>query len=119
MTHVYSDGRGEWDVPRLWALAAGLPVTEMDPEGFREWDQWGWDDPERLALRHVVEHMRRILAADMAYPVIVSAEGNVMDGCHRIARAALDGTNVRMVRFGVTPEPDRLDKSQPELRHED
>ena len=45
--------------------------------------------------------------ADLRYPVILSAEGFLMDGGHRIARAHLLGlTTVAAVRFPVDPEPD-------------
>jgi hypothetical protein len=40
-----------------------------------------------------------------AHPIILSAEGRVMDGMHRIARALLEGrTTVVAVRF-VRPIP--------------
>ena len=107
MTHVYSEGEHERDVERLWGLAAGLPVVEVDPEAFHEWDECGWE-ASTLALKDIVEYLRGVLDADLAYPVIVSAEGNVMDGYHRIAKAALDGRLVPMVQFEVTPPPDRL-----------
>ena len=53
------------------------------------------------------EDMRRVLAADLSYPIILSAEGHIMDGCHRLAKAALEGVPVQVVQFKVTPPPDR------------
>lgn len=48
--------------------------------------------------------------ADLAYPVILSANGGLMDGGHRIAMAWLSSaTTVRAVRFAVDPEPDHVD----------
>lgn len=105
-THTYSNGSGEWDVRRLWELAADLPIVEMDPEAFHEWEEYNWET--QPTLRHVVDHMRRVLAADLAYPIIVSAEGHIMDGNHRLVKAALEGVPVKMVRFTETPPPDRL-----------
>ena len=107
--HTYSNGVAEWRVERLWELAAGLEAVEMDPEAFHEWDEYGWE--REVTLGRVVEHMRRVLEADLSYPIIVSAEGHVMDGCHRLARAGLEGRKVKMVRFEVTPEPDRVLKT--------
>ena len=106
MPHIYSDGVGEWDVHRLWELAAGLPVVELDHEAFHEWEEpLGWGFPETLG--ELVDHIRDILDADLSYPIIVSAEGNIMDGNHRLAKAALEGVPVKMVRFPETPPPDR------------
>ena len=106
MGFTYSDGRAEWDVERLWALAQDLHVTLMQHTDFREWYEYGWE--AELTLRGVVDHMRRVLEADLSYPIILSAEGNIMDGCHRLARAGLEGVPVRMVRFQKTPAPDRF-----------
>lgn len=105
LEHTYSNGKGEWNVFRLWELAAGLPVKEWDPEAFHEWEDWAWGE---LNLGSFASHMRRVQDADLSYPVILSAEGNVMDGCHRIVKAWLKGVPVRAVQFDETPPPDRL-----------
>ena len=104
--HTYSDGKGEWDVHRLWSLVRDFPSVEMDPEAFHEWGEYGWES--NLTLEGLTEHIRRVLASDLSYPIIVSAEGHVMDGCHRLVKAALEGVPVKMIRFPVTPAPDRL-----------
>ncbi|MGI8867636.1 MAG: hypothetical protein ACR2F6_01975 [Mycobacteriales bacterium] len=47
--------------------------------------------------------------ADVAYPVILSSEGRLMDGGHRIARAFIDGrTEIAAVKFETDPEPHYL-----------
>lgn len=102
--HTYSDGEGEWDIHRLWELAANLPVFELDPEAFHEWDEYGWE--HNLTLGTLAEHLQRILEADLSYPVILSAEGNLMDGNHRIVKAWLEGKLVKTVQFPATPPPD-------------
>ena len=57
--------------------------------------------------RAVAEHARRIQNADLSYPVILAADGHLMDGGHRIAKAWLYGeTDVLAVRFEVDPAPD-------------
>ena len=38
-----------------------------------------------------MEHARLIDAADLSFPIILSADGRVMDGMHRVAKAALPG----------------------------
>lgn len=50
---------------------------------------------------------RRIQEADLAHPVILGSDGQLMDGGHRIAKAWLEGRDrVDAVRFTVDPEPD-------------
>jgi hypothetical protein len=58
-------------------------------------------------VRNVVEHARRMLEADLSYPVILGHDGRVMDGMHRIARALLEGqAEISAVRFPSPVEPD-------------
>jgi len=53
------------------------------------------------------EHARRINAADLSYPVILAADGSLMDCGHRIAKAYLLGEHtVQARRFVTDPEPD-------------
>lgn len=49
--------------------------------------------------------MRLTQQVDLAYPIILGADGRVMDGMHRIARALLDGLpTIRAVQFVVQPD---------------
>lgn len=90
---------------RLWALAKGLPVRDRDPITFPEWEGNSWGDESSLS--EIADHMRRVLSCDLDYPVILSAEGELMDGCHRLIKAHLDGVSVKAVQFERTPLPDR------------
>jgi hypothetical protein len=55
----------------------------------------------------VAEHAHRINTVDLTYPVILSADGGLMDGGHRIAKAYLLGQpTVRARRFATDPDPD-------------
>ena len=48
-----------------------------------------------------------MLECDPAFPVILSSDGRVMDGMHRICRALLDGqSEIEAVRFLQDPDPD-------------
>lgn len=59
--------------------------------------------------RAVAEHARRIQAANLDYPIILSSDGRLMDGGHRIAKAWLLGqTEIAAVRFEVDPAPDSV-----------
>jgi hypothetical protein len=57
----------------------------------------------------VIEHVNLIEAADLSFPIILSATGAVMDGMHRVARAVLHGdTVITGVQFDEDPEPDHV-----------
>jgi hypothetical protein len=57
--------------------------------------------------RDLAEHVRLVDEADLASPIILSADGRVMDGMHRVVKALLEGHDgIAAVRFDVEPEPD-------------
>jgi hypothetical protein len=94
---------------RLWRLTEGLPVVDVPISEIVEFDQDCWFDGKAPTCRQVAEHARRIMSADLSYPVILSASGALMDGGHRLARAWVAGaTTVPAVRFRVDPQPDHV-----------
>ena len=103
-------GRLVWFVERLWYLAQSLPQYTVPLAQIAEFDQDCWFGPGTPpTCRAVAAHARRILAADLTYPIILSADGALMDGGHRIAKAyLLDQRTIAAVRFSVDPEPDYL-----------
>ncbi|MBA4012520.1 MAG: chromosome partitioning protein ParB [Phenylobacterium sp.] len=106
-----ADGRrGLWWTDRLWALSADLPVEQVKLSEIGEFDLDCWfQDRHVPSVRNVAEHARRIFDADLAYPVIICAEGRLMDGGHRLAKAWMEGREeIAAVRFRQTPEPDEI-----------
>ena len=101
-------GRAHWFAERLWDLARDLPVREVPIAAIAEFDQNCWFGPDTPpTCKAVAEHARRINAADLAHPVILAADGGLMDGGHRIAKAWLLGhTTIAAVQFDCDPEPD-------------
>ena len=103
------EGLDAWDVDRLIALSASLPVRDVAVETLPDLDSDYWFDgsAEVPTVRKVVEHLRLVLEVDPDYPIILGADGRVMDGMHRVARALLEGRrSVPAVRFEAIPEPD-------------
>lgn len=107
-------GRGHWWTEHLWAAAAGLPVVEVAIDDIAEFDMNCWfSAASPPTCRAVAEHVRRIEAADLAHPVILSADGGLMDGGHRLAKAWLAGqSHVLAVRFRQDPEPDWVEAAE-------
>lgn len=114
MAHTHSRptprGRYVWNVERLWPLAQHLPVTSIPLESIPEFDQDCWfGDTVRPTCRAVAEHARRIQDADLSYPILLSAEGYLIDGGHRIAKAWLLGRKeIQAVQFDTDPDPDEI-----------
>ena len=99
-----------WHVPRLWELARDLPVVEASVASFAEldWDCWFGADREPT-IRRVARHCQRIVNADLSFPIILHADGSLMDGGHRLAKALMIGVStIKAVQFVVTPPPNEI-----------
>lgn len=104
-----AQGRLVWFVERLWHLARALPVQQVPINQIAEFDQDCWFGANPATCRAVADHARRIYAANLDYPIILSAEGHLMDGGHRIAKAyLLQMPTVAAVQFVSDPEPDYI-----------
>ena len=111
-----------WDVDRLIALSAHLPHVEVPIESIRELDEpfWFGGGSEAATCRAVADHARLILETDLRYPIILGADGRVMDGMHRVAKAYLEGrTTVLAVRLEADPEPDFVGVDEESLPYEE
>ena len=101
-----------WEVGRLWELAKELPSKCVPLASLSDLDRVGWygesSNASHLTLREVADHMRRIQDASFDYPIILSAEGHLLDGFHHVGKAYLLGmTEITAVQFPENPEPDR------------
>ena len=93
-----SQGLLAWDVDRLVELSRALPRKMVPLSAIRELHA----DPLNGA-----EHLRLIDEADLSFPIILSAAGLVMDGRHRLAKAAREGRpEIAAVQFDEDPSPD-------------
>jgi hypothetical protein len=100
-----------WDVERLWELARSLKPFDVSIEDLFEIDRDCWFcDVKPATIRNVALHAKRIYEADLSYPIILNADGALMDGGHRIAKALLLGmTSISAVRFEQMPLPDCME----------
>ncbi len=101
-----------WDVDRLVALTKDFERQWVDLDSIRELDETFWfgDKSDKPIYRTIVEHMRLIEETDLSFPIILSSDGRVMDGMHRVAKALLEGREtIEAVKFNQDPEPDYED----------
>ena len=97
-----------WYTERLWSLARDLEPFEKRINEIPELDIDCWFGADREpTVRAVIEHARRILEADLDHPIILNADGSLMDGGHRLGKALLEGREtIAAVQFATMPEPD-------------
>ncbi|MEL6525002.1 MAG: chromosome partitioning protein ParB [Chloroflexota bacterium] len=107
---IHDDNMHYWKCSRLWKLTEDFPVEHISLDDF-DWEndnfQWNLDRPP--FWKEVGDHTKRILATDLQYPIILSDEGNIMDGMHRVLKSYVFGLpTVKAVRFSKNPEPDMI-----------
>lgn len=107
-----------WDVDRLITLSKPLPRKWVRLDELGELDrEWHGDDGPPT-WRQMIEHIRLIDEADLSFPIILAANGEVMDGRHRIAKAALAHRDtIECVQFEIDPPPDHVGKRPEELSY--
>ena len=110
-----------WDIDKLVASTNDLVPIQVNVQDIRELDENYWyNGPNDVpTCRSMANHMKLALQADPAYPIILSAEGRVMDGMHRILKALILGINeLKAYKLKVTPPPDYIDISPSDLNYE-
>ncbi len=96
-------GNDGWSIPRLFELSKDLPVLEVPLNYLCVSSTY-----EKLSLRELVMHMIAVDKADLSKPIILSEDGDIMDGRHRIMKAMLlKNETIKAVRFEENPEPCR------------
>ena len=102
-------------------MAADLPVGSVPLTSIKEIDSVYWFDGDQNlpTVRSVIEHVRLIQEVDTRYPIILGPDGRVMDGMHRIARAALEGRDsIAAVTFPALPDPDHRNCAPRDLNYD-
>ena len=97
-----------WDVDRLVKLTEHFARIHVPLTAIREIDEEFCSDDEAMpSWRGVIEHVRLIEAEDLSSAIILSSEGRVMDGMHRVAKAVLLGrATIEAVQFSNDPDSD-------------
>lgn len=103
-----------WQIDRLIEIASTMTVVQRPVSLLNDvLDEVCWfGGPALPTVRAVLAHARRVDVADLSHPIIISADGEIMDGIHRLAKADRDGHDtIDCVVFDVDPEPDAIDES--------
>ena len=90
-----------WEVGRLIKLSTELKPFDKPIDSFREWGFWVWETD--ITLDTLIEHIERIQDADLTKPVILTADGWIMDGAHRLVKARLEGHDPNLKEPHLVP----------------
>ena len=102
-------GYSAWDVDRLIQLTASFPRQRVALSAIRELNEPWFGTDEAATWVALVEHVKLMDAADLSFPIILAADGRVMDGMHRVAKALRVGlTDIEAVQFTVDPPPSHV-----------
>lgn len=113
--HISALKRGEkkyyWLVNGLIEKSVKLPVFEADVgELLIKIGSGSWfGKEEKVTIQLILNHIDRALKAELTFPIILSADGKVMDGSHRIVLAFIKGIKyLKAVQFEIDPIPDYI-----------
>ncbi len=105
-----------WDVDHLVTASSTFVPKRIPLSKVRELQQPWSGDGEVQTWIELIAHVRLIDAADLSYPIILSADGSVMDGMHRILKATLAGhDDIVAVQINQDPEPDFVGRGPNDL----
>jgi hypothetical protein len=106
-------GLRAWNVDRLIQLSGHLKIELVSVMSIREIDEAYWGQP--MTCRDVALHARLIEECDLKFPIILSSDGRIMDGMHRVLKALnLGHSQIKAVRFETDPEPDYVGVLDPD-----
>lgn len=98
-----------WDIHRLIRLSKPLTPILIRLEEISELDENWWYENQRdnPTPRALAGHMALVQQADLSHPILLCADGRLMDGMHRLVKALLEKrTQIEAIKFPITPKPD-------------
>lgn len=114
------EGLLAWDVDRLVRLSSEFSVRVVPLTEIRELDEPFFGEDEPPTWRSFASHARLVQDADLKYPIIRAADGAVMDGMHRVAKALGQGERaIEAVQFATDPSPDYVGRRPDELPYDE
>ncbi len=96
-----------WRVSSLWNLTRDAELVDIDVDEFDLNKDFWFQDQVKPTVRRIAAHCKRIIDADLNYPIILAPDSTILDGAHRLAKAKLSNlTTLKAVRLSYLPPPD-------------
>lgn len=109
-----------WDIHHLLERTKNLSPKKVLLADIQELNEAYWFPDQHPTTQQIIEHFKLVQDADLSYPIILCAQGRVMDGMHRVAKASLlKQTEILAVHFEQTPEPDFINVSEDDLNYDE
>lgn len=100
-----------------------MPVIDVPLADIHELDERYWYDEDFFRApvpRDFALHAMLINECDLTHPIILHADGTVIDGMHRCCKALIEGhKTIKAVKFEKDPEPDYIDPNWDDLPYND
>ncbi len=110
-----------WDVDKLVRQTSNFEIIDVPLSEISEFEQpyWYLDTSDVPTCRSIADHMKLVQKCELRFPIILAADGSVMDGMHRVCKAYLNGqTTLKAVKFKTTPKPDFENVQPDELTYD-
>lgn len=103
--YSYKAGNKKWNVKTLIKAVRDQGCDEFDlPLAGIDLLRMPWEISDASDL---IYHFNRVMKADFEHPIILSWDGFICDGWHRVVRAIVEGkTSIRAVRLNDYIQPD-------------
>lgn len=98
----YTMDKKEYSVAMCVLAARNLVPFKANLKGFYT----NYYSPCDDSLLSFVDHMKRVESADMSFPVVLSPDGVIIDGRHRLCKALMNGDKTLLVvQLETMPTP--------------
>lgn len=110
-----------WDVNKIIQSLKDKEPRQVAIAAIKELDEAYWFEQGALVTgRDFIHHMRLVNEARLSYPIILCSEGRLIDGMHRVIKAALlDQENIYAIQLDSPLPPDYVDVDPNTLPYDD
>jgi len=108
INNIYTEGKESWNVLTLIQASKDLEPFDLPLAGiYLGIDVWR----DSKTILEFTQHVKRVQHTDLKYPVILTPEGFICDGWHRVVKALVMGhATIKAVRLDKMPLPDSTNK---------
>jgi hypothetical protein len=107
----YSNDKFVWKVVDLWKEAEKYVPIRISIDEIINVNEFlnshCWSD-DKLSINEIMENADRVKNANLNYPVILTPDGCIADGCHRIVKALRQNKKtILAIKLAKMPQPFR------------
>ncbi len=98
-----------WDVDKLVEMTKNLPIQSIRIDDIKElYENYWYQNTDTIPTpKSIADHAKLALESDLKYPIILSKDGRVMDGMHRVLKAILQGDDsIQVIQIDSDLVPD-------------